>query len=113
MALGVLFGYAARTLARAVLLHPTRPADARCAATGAATCQSRRLHHAHSDAILRSQLYRPNCAYFCDRWNWILGCSVSEISRPAGVRYEIFRRDYCGGRVDFHVTGRLAWRPLP
>src|SRR5437016_8482320 len=112
MALGVLFGYAARTLARTVLFYSTRPADVRCGAAEATTSQFGRLPHAHSDAIVRSQLCRPNCAYFCDRWNWVLGGRVSEISRPAGVGYEIFRCDYCGGWIDFHVTRWLARRPL-
>src|SRR2546421_4277637 len=113
MALGVLCGSASRTPARTVLFHSTRPADERCGAAEETTSHFGRLRHAHSDAILRSQLCRPNCAYFCDRWNWILGGSVSKISRPAGGGYEIFRRNYCSGRIDFHFTRRLAWRPLP
>src|SRR5438046_10722303 len=70
------------------------------------------LSLSHSVAILRPRLCRSNCAYFCDRWNWILGGSVSKISRPAGGGYEIFRRDYCGCWIDLHVTRWLARRPL-
>src|SRR6266478_5126667 len=112
MALGVLFGDTAGTSARSALLYSRRSACARRGKTGTATRHSRGLSHPNSHAVLRSQLCRADCTYICDRRNWVLGCGIPEISRSARVGHEVFRCDHRGRGVDFHVTRRLAWRPL-